>query len=212
MAKRRIFPQKHGNLYIVAAPSGAGKTSLVKALVENTPDVQVSVSHTTRAARPGEVNGQDYHFVSHDEFEQLISAQAFLEHAKVFDNYYGTAVDTVRGNLAEGKDLILEIDWQGARQVHKVFPNACGIFILPPDLATLRKRLTERGQDSDEVVERRMRDAVQEMEHFNEFNFLVINDDFDQALQDFRSIVFGQRQSLQRQMAKHGDLIKRLLE
>lgn len=211
MAKRKLFPQKHGNLYVVSAPSGAGKTSLVKAVLESTPNIQVSVSHTTRLPRPGEEDGLHYHFVSHADFENLIAEQAFLEYAKVFDHYYGTSVSAVRKRLTAGMDLILEIDWQGARQVHKVFPRACGVFILPPDLKTLRLRLTLRGQDAPEIVERRMREAVYEMEHFNEYNFLLINNDFDQTVKDFRSIIFGQRLSLQRQLAKHEDLIKSLL-
>ena len=200
-----------GNLYIVSAPSGAGKTSLVKALLEAEPRVRVSVSHTTRAMRPGEVDGVNYHFVSHEQFTAMLGQDAFLEHAQVFDNFYGTSQHWVEQTLAEGYDLILEIDWQGAQQVRRLLPQAKSIFILPPTQEALRHRLTNRGQDSGEIIERRMRDAVSEMSHSVEFDYLVINDDFGHALEDLKAI-FRANQLLQTpQQMRHGGLLSELL-
>jgi len=211
MRKTRILPQHNGNLYIVAAASGTGKTSLVNSLLQCTDDLQVSISHTTRKPRPGEEHGKHYYFSAEADFLELVNKQAFLEHAKVFDHYYGTLTQAVRDKLSEGIDVILEIDWQGARQVRKVFPSACGIFILPPSLESLRERLQARAQDDKTVIERRMQFAIEEMSHYTEFNYIVINDDFDQALAQLRSIILANRNALQRQMAKHGDLIKSLV-
>ena len=200
-----------GNLYIVSAPSGAGKTSLVKALLEAEPRVRVSVSHTTRAMRPGEVDGVNYHFVSREQFTVMLEQGAFLEHAQVFDNFYGTSQHWVEQTLAEGYDLILEIDWQGAQQVRRLLPQAKSIFILPPTQEALRHRLTNRGQDSGEIIERRMRDAVSEMSHYVEFDYLVINDDFGHALEDLKAI-FRANQLLQTpQQMRHGGLLSELL-
>ena len=200
-----------GNLYIVSAPSGAGKTSLVKALLEAEPRVRVSVSHTTRAMRPGEVDGVNYHFVSREQFTAMLEQDAFLEHAQVFDNFYGTSQHWVEQTLAEGYDLILEIDWQGAQQVRRLLPQAKSIFILPPTQEALRHRLTNRGQDSGEIIERRMRDAVSEMSHYVEFDYLVINDDFGHALEDLKAI-FRANQLLQTpQQMRHGGLLSELL-
>ena len=200
-----------GNLYIVSAPSGAGKTSLVKALLEAEPRVRVSVSHTTRAMRPGEVDGVNYHFVSREQFTTMLEQDAFLEHAQVFDNFYGTSQHWVEQTLAEGYDLILEIDWQGAQQVRRLLPQAKSIFILPPTQEALRHRLTNRGQDSGEIIERRMRDAVSEMSHYVEFDYLVINDDFGHALEDLKAI-FRANQLLQTpQQMRHGGLLSELL-
>ncbi|MBB6340810.1 guanylate kinase [Pseudomonas fluvialis] len=200
-----------GNLYIVSAPSGAGKTSLVKALLEAEPRVRVSVSHTTRAMRPGEVDGVNYHFVSREQFTAMLEQDAFLEHAQVFDNFYGTSQHWVEQTLAEGYDLILEIDWQGAQQVRRLLPQAKSIFILPPTQEALRHRLTNRGQDSGEIIERRMRDAVSEMSHYVEFDYLVINDDFGHALEDLKAI-FRANQLLQApQQMRHGGLLSELL-
>lgn len=200
-----------GNLYIVSAPSGAGKTSLVKALLEAEPRVRVSVSHTTRPMRPGEVDGVNYHFVSREQFTAMLEQDAFLEHAQVFDNFYGTSQHWVEQTLAEGYDLILEIDWQGAQQVRRLLPQAKSIFILPPTQEALRHRLTNRGQDSGEIIERRMRDAVSEMSHYVEFDYLVINDDFGHALQDLKAI-FRANQLLQApQQMRHGGLLSELL-
>ena len=185
-----------GTLYIVSAPSGAGKTSLVKALLDAQPQVRVSVSHTTRPMRPGEVDGVNYHFVSRKEFLERLEHDEFLEHAEVFGNLYGTSQRWLEQTLSEGFDLILEIDWQGAQQVRRLMPQAKSIFILPPTQEALRQRLTNRGQDSDEVIEKRMREAVSEMTHYVEYDYLVINDDFAHALIDLQAI-FRANQLLQ---------------
>ncbi|AHL73935.1 guanylate kinase [Stutzerimonas stutzeri] len=177
-----------GTLYIVSAPSGAGKTSLVKALLDAQPQVRVSVSHTTRPMRPGEVDGVNYHFVSRADFLERLEHGEFLEHAEVFGNLYGTSQRWLEQTLSEGYDLILEIDWQGAQQVRRLMPQAKSIFILPPTQEALRQRLTNRGQDSDEVIEKRMREAVSEMTHYVEYDYLVINDDFAHALIDLQAI------------------------
>lgn len=182
-----------GTLFIVSAPSGAGKTSLLKALVEVDSEINVSVSHTTRAVRPGEQDGVDYHFVDQDRFLEMIGEGAFLEHAKVFDNYYGTAESELRERLEQGQDLVLEIDWQGARQVRERIPEAISIFVLPPDPQALHDRLSARGQDSEAVIERRMRDAQSEMSHYGEFDYLIINEDFEQARIELQSIVRAAR-------------------
>ena len=185
-----------GTLYIVSAPSGAGKTSLVKALLDAQPQVRVSVSHTTRPMRPGEVDGVNYHFVSREEFLERLEHDEFLEHAEVFGNLYGTSQRWLEQTLSEGFDLILEIDWQGAQQVRRLMPQAKSIFILPPTQEALRQRLTNRGQDRDEVIEKRMREAVSEMTHYVEYDYLVINDDFAHALIDLQAI-FRANQLLQ---------------
>jgi guanylate kinase len=182
-----------GTLYIIAAPSGAGKTSLVKQLVADTANLTVSISHTTRAMRPGEADGQDYYFVSVAKFQAMLAEQAFLEHAQVFDNFYGTARQTVQDNLNQGLDVILEIDWQGAQQIKRLLPDSLGIFILPPSIAVLEQRLRGRGQDDEAIIARRMRDAVAEMSHYREFDYLVVNDDFALALQELKSIITSQR-------------------
>jgi guanylate kinase len=174
---------------VVAAPSGGGKTSLIKALLERDDRIRLSVSHSTRPPRPGEENGVHYHFVDEPEFEWLIRDNAFLEHARVFDNYYGTGRSAVEQQLAAGHDVILDIDWQGARQIRQTFPSCCSIFIIPPSLEILRQRLEKRGQDSKEVISRRMRDAQAEISHWDEFDFLVVNDDFELALEDLHSII-----------------------
>ncbi len=194
-------------LFTISAPSGAGKTSLVKALLEKTSDIAVSVSHATRARRPGEVDGRDYHFVSIEQFEQMVSDDAFLEHARVFDNYYGTSQQAVEDLLAQGKHVILEIDWQGARQVKQKLPDTVAIFILPPSRETLRQRLTDRATDDQSIIERRMADADREMSHFSDAEFLVINDDFNQALSDLESIIRAQALTLERQKLKYPQLI-----
>lgn len=182
-----------GTLYIISAPSGAGKTSLVRELVSSNEHIVVSVSHTTRAMRPGEQDGVDYHFVAKDAFLEMVDSSAFLEHACVFDNYYGTSQQHVEQQLQNGHDVILEIDWQGARQVRKLFPESLSVFILPPSLEALKQRLNSRGQDSEEIIERRMNDAVNEMSHYAEFDYLLVNDDFDAALQQLRCIFSANR-------------------
>jgi guanylate kinase len=176
-------------LFVVAAPSGGGKTSLVSVLVENEPKVRLSVSHTTRPPRPGERDGVHYHFVADAAFQALVIQNAFLEHARVFDYSYGTGRQAVEQQLASGYDVILDIDWQGARQIRRSFPSCQSIFITPPSLDVLRQRLTARGQDSETVIQRRMRDAQTEISHWDEFDFLIINDIFEDALADLQSIV-----------------------
>jgi guanylate kinase len=203
--------RRDGTLYIISAPSGAGKTSLVKALLEQTGQLTVSVSHTTRAPRPGEVDGQDYHFTDPDTFRGMIAAQAFLEHAQVFDNFYGTAHASVLELLAQGLDVILEIDWQGAQQVRARMPAAVSIFILPPSREELEKRLRGRNTDSEAVIARRMRDAISEMSHYREFDYLVFNDDFDTALGELRAIILARRQLAARQIARQQPLLDALL-
>jgi guanylate kinase len=199
------------NLFIVAAPSGCGKTSLVKALIEKTDHLRVSISHTTRRSRPGEENGKNYFFVSKDKFDVIKNSNGFIESAKVFDNYYGSAKQTVQDLLDQNQDVILEIDWQGARQVKQSFAEAIGIFILPPSISALKERLTNRGQDDQSTIDRRMQDAVNEMQHFDEFDYLVINDDFDTALNDLSNIVKSQRLILKQQTQQYQDLLKELI-
>lgn len=201
----------HGTLYIVSAPSGAGKTSLVKALVQDMPGLVISVSHTTRPIRPGEEDGVDYHFVNAEGFLGMIEDSAFLEHARVFDHYYGTSKAAVDAELAAGNDVILEIDWQGAQQVRRLMPGSQSIFILPPSREVLEQRLRGRGQDTEVVIERRMRDAVTEMSHYAEFDYLVVNDDFGQALEELRTIVVADRQRMPRQQERHRELLQNLL-
>jgi len=198
-----------GTLYIISAPSGAGKTSLVKDLVADAEHIMVSVSHTTREKRPGETDGVDYHFVDKDEFIAMVDSSAFLEHARVFDNYYGTSQQHVEQQLLQGLDVILEIDWQGARQVRKQFVDSQSIFILPPSLPALKQRLQNRGQDNEDVIARRMNDAVNEMSHYAEFDFLVVNDDFDLALNSLGSIFKANRL---RQLQQERNLESLLIE
>jgi guanylate kinase len=199
------------NLFIISAPSGCGKTSLVKALIEKTQNLCVSISHTTRSARPSEINGKNYFFVSKDEFNQINKNNGFIESAQVFDNYYGSAKQTVKDLLATGTDVILEIDWQGARQVKKSFTEAISIFILPPSESALRTRLTDRGQDDNQLINRRMQDANNEMQHYNEFDYLVINDDFKIALADLSTIVHSQRLLLSQQSIRYQSLLNSLI-
>jgi guanylate kinase len=203
--------QRQGRLFVISAPSGAGKTSLVKALVESTPEISVSISHTTRAMRTGEQDGVNYHFVTVETFQELVKKSAFLEHAQVFDNYYGTSRDSVLEQLAQGDDLILEIDWQGARQVCDEIPGAVGIFILPPSREELERRLQSRGQDSDEIIARRMQDAKSEISHYKEFDYIVINDDFETALTELREITQAQGQQGEVQQRKVRQLLADLL-
>jgi guanylate kinase len=178
-----------GRLYVIAAPSGAGKTSLVKALMEREPRLRFSVSYTTRKPRATEIDGRDYHFITTDRFQEMVERGEFLEHAQVFDHLYGTGVQAVRDSLAAGGLVLLEIDWQGARQVRERLPDARTIFILPPTRRTLEERLHARSTDSDAVIQRRLQDAQRDIGHWNEFDFVVINDRFDQALEDLHAIV-----------------------
>ncbi|WP_418946902.1 guanylate kinase [Pseudomonas aeruginosa] len=200
-----------GEVRRVLKAGGAGKTSLVKALLDAAPEVRVSVSHTTRGMRPGEVDGVNYHFTSREEFLAMLERNEFLEHAEVFGNLYGTSQRWVEKTLAEGLDLILEIDWQGAQQVRRLMPEAQSIFILPPSQEALRQRLTNRGQDSDEVIERRMREAVSEMSHYVEYDHLVINDDFAHALDDLKAIFRARQLRQDAQQQRHAELLGRLL-
>jgi guanylate kinase len=180
-----------GHLFVIAAPSGAGKTSLVRALMRREPALRFSISYTTRTQRPAERHGHDYFFVDRAEFERMIEAGEFLEHARVFDNYYGTARRQVEQSLAAGQDLILEIDWQGAQQVRRALPECQSIFVLPPSRQELERRLRGRGTDSEEVVERRLHDAAGDMGHWQEFDYVVVNDDFERALAELQAIVHG---------------------
>ncbi|CAA0082076.1 Guanylate kinase [BD1-7 clade bacterium] len=198
------------SLFVISAPSGAGKTSLVTALLERMRDIQVSVSHTTREARPGEVDGVNYHFVDKDQFVDMLGNNAFLEHAEVFGNYYGTSQQWVEATLAAGTDVILEIDWQGAQQVRKLMP-CCSVFILPPSVEALHQRLTGRGQDGEAVIAKRMAEAQDEISHYPEADYLVINDDFDIALDELTAIIAGQRCRIELQQQKSADLLKALL-
>ena len=202
---------QNGILFIVSAPSGAGKTSLLRELVPGDRRLVMSVSHTTRSMRPGEQDGVHYHFVSQRHFEELLEAGAFLEHARVFDRYYGTSEAAVREQLAAGRDVVLEIDWQGARQVREHFPDAVSVFVAPPSITALRERLSDRGQDSAAVVERRMADARTELSHFPEYDYLVINDVFETALEDLRAIVRAERLREPRQAARSAENLAAML-
>lgn len=202
---------RKGKLYVVSAASGAGKTSLVSALLAQVTDIEVSVSHTTRASREGEVDGVNYHFVDAAKFEEMVEAAEFFEHATVFGNMYGTSQRHVEQQLNSGKDVILEIDWQGARQIRQLIPECSTIYIAPPSASALRERLTSRGQDDDEIINRRMREAVSEMSHYVEFDYLVINDEFDKAKENLIAIIMGNRMSIDRQQEEHAELLKKLL-
>ena len=196
--------QTRGNLFILSAPSGAGKSSLINALLKKHTDMKVSVSHTTRAKRPGEENGVHYHFVSTDEFKALITKDDFFEWAQVFDNYYGTSKQAIESQLDAGIDVFLDIDWQGAQQVRKI--------ILPPSKAELEQRLNNRGQDSQEIIAGRMAQAQSETSHYNEYDFVIVNDDFDTALTDIETIVMAQRLTLKMQSVRHQSLLNSLLK
>ncbi|HEX6928575.1 MAG TPA: guanylate kinase [Gammaproteobacteria bacterium] len=203
--------EQQAKLFVISAPSGAGKTSLVKELVHETPDVTFSVSYTTRPQRPGEVDARDYFFVTRAEFEAMAAAGEFLEHARVFDNYYGTSREQVEDRLAAGKHVILEIDWQGAAQVRSSWPGCESIFILPPSRSELERRLRGRGTDSDEIIARRLRDAVAEMSHWEEFDYVVINDDFSTALDQLRHILRGKGGQSRADRAEVRPLVRALL-
>ena len=198
-------------LYVVAAPSGGGKTSLISALLKKDERVQLSVSYTTRPPRPGEVDSVHYHFVDSDSFQVLIDRKAFLEYASVFDYHYGTSREAVEQQLAAGFDVILDIDWQGARQIRNSFPSSRSIFVIPPSLDVLRQRLIERGQDNDTVVQRRMRDAQAEISHWDEFDFLIINDKFDEALGELHSIIRSGSLRQPYDQKQYGEILAELL-
>ena len=202
---------QRGHLFLITAPSGAGKTSLVKALLKQHPKLKFSISYTTRPKRPTEEDGRDYHFVDKAGFERMVKAGEFLEHAQVFDNYYGTSRKSVEGEMAAGRDVLLEIDWQGARQVRQLMPEAVSIFILPPTRPELERRLRHRGTDSDEVIARRFKDAVTDMSHWSEFDYVVVNDDFDRAVKDLAAIVAGKGQTSRRDRPELKSIVAALL-
>jgi guanylate kinase len=204
-----------GNLYIISAPSGAGKSSLISALLKrvNSHKMMVSVSHTTRSPRPGEQEGVHYYFVSHNEFENLIEQNAFLEYAKVFGgNYYGTSLFAIEENLAKGIDVFLDIDWQGAQQIREKVPHVKSIFILPPSLNELENRLIGRGQDSAEVIADRMAKAISEISHYNEYDYVIVNDNFEQAQADLQAILRAEQLTLAHQQRENQGLIDQLLD
>jgi guanylate kinase len=199
-----------GNLFIVSAPSGAGKTSLVSALLSSMPDIDLSVSYTTRLPRPGEVDGKDYHFVSREVFLEMAKNGDFLESAEVYGNLYGTSQSWIREETARGRDILLEIDWQGAAQVRRVFPDCTSVFILPPSLQALESRLRARAQDSDEVIARRMQVACNEIAHVAEFDYVIINDILDDAVRQVQAVVIAAGLRCNRQLERHRDLINQL--
>lgn len=200
-----------GKLFVIAAPSGAGKTSLVRALMERVSALRFSISYTTRKSRPNEQHGRDYFFVDHAEFERMVAAGEFLEHARVFDNYYGTSKPQVESMLADGENVLLEIDWQGAQQIRRALPECKSIFILPPSREALEQRLRGRNTDNDEVIARRLRDSIADMSHWAEFDYVVVNDDFERATDELETIVAGRGETLRRDRSELQTLIRRLL-
>jgi len=203
--------KRRGILYTVSAPSGAGKTSLVKALLDQCPALQVSISHTTRPQRPGEMDGVNYHFITHSAFTEMVNRSEFLEQAEVFGNLYGTSQSWVEKTLAAGQSVILEIDWQGAQQIRRLMPDSIGIFILPPSLEALLQRLNGRGQDDDAVIKKRMALAHDEIAHYAEADYLVVNDTFDKALADLAAIIRAQPLQLKNQLDHLQGLLNELL-
>ena len=202
---------KRGRLFVIAAPSGAGKTSLVKALLASEPHLRLSISHTTRKRRPTEAEGREYHFVSVADFEQLVARGEFLEHAKVFDNYYGTSRGFVEEQLRAGDDVLLEIDWQGAQQVRRAMPECATVFILPPSRSALAERLARRATDSPDIIARRLADAAADMSHYREFDYVIVNDEFDRALTDLKRVVSGHGEDLKSSRPGLRPLIQELL-
>ncbi|MFV5453876.1 guanylate kinase [Acinetobacter towneri] len=200
-----------GLLFVVSAASGTGKTSLVKALLERVNNLHVSVSHTTRGQRPGELDGVHYHFTQKQDFIDLVEQGGFIEYAEVFGNYYGTAQATVKEQLAKGHDVLLEIDWQGAQQVRNLFPESKQIFILPPSQFDLRERLSNRGTDAVEVIEHRLGCAVEDMQQYVNFDYVIINDDFNKALHDLEAVIIANRLVLAQQANRHQELIQKLI-
>lgn len=201
-----------GHFFVIAAPSGTGKTSLVRALINNINDLKISISYTTRPPRPGDIEGKDYHFVSNEQFEQMQEKKAFLEYATIYNYHYGTSRQWVIEQLANGIDILLEIDWQGAQQIRQQFPQAILIFIVPPSLEILKQRLQNRRQDVSEVIARRMANAQLEISHYSEFDYLVINDKFEQALADLQHIILAERLRCPKQAIRNTDLLAKLLE
>ncbi len=203
---------RQGILYIIAAPSGGGKTSLIKALIKEVNDIYISVSHTTRSRRETEVEGVDYFYISRDKFESLLKQDIFLEHALVFGNYYGTSRAWVEETLKQGKDVILEIDWQGAQQVCALMPKAVTVFVLPPSRQLLKQRLLARNEDAASTIQVRLSESVNEMSHYREYDYLIINDIFDSALQDLKTIILSHRLKRESQEVVYADVIRDLLE
>ena len=201
-----------GLLYIISAPSGAGKTSLVNAVTQSSRNMEISVSHTTRAKRDGEVDGIDYHFIDDASFDKMIAENRFLEHARVFDHQYGTSRDWVEAKLKQGVNVILEIDWQGAKQMKEMFEDTVSIFILPPSYQALEKRLIGRGNNSDEIIERRMAGALDEITHYENYDYVVINDDFQLAITELRAIIQSSYHSLKRQQSYYDSFVKSLIQ
>ena len=201
----------HGRLFVISAPSVAGKTSLVKALLASEPHLRLSISHTTRKRRPNEAEGREYHFVTVPQFEQLVARREFLENAKVFDNFYGTSRSFVEEQLRQGNDVILEIDWQGAQQVRRAMPECVTVFILPPSRRTLAERLARRATDSREIIARRLADAATDLSHYREFDYVIVNDDFDRAVADLRRIVERQGEDLRSDRPALAPLLAELL-
>jgi guanylate kinase len=202
---------QRGKLFVIAAPSGAGKTSLVRALMQRRPALRFSISYTTRAQRPTERNEHDYFFVDREKFEQMRDAGEFLEHARVFDNYYGTSRSQVERILDASQDVLLEIDWQGAQQIRRTLPECRSIFVLPPSREALEQRLRGRKTDSEEVIARRLRDSLADLSHWSEFDYIVVNDDFERATAELEAIVTGQGEHLRRDRAELRELLARLL-
>jgi len=202
---------KRGRLYVISAPSGAGKTSLVKALLAGEPRLRLSISHTTRTRRPTETEGREYHFVTRPEFAQLVARGEFLEHARVFDNDYGTSRAFVESQLTQGHDVLLEIDWQGAQQVRRAMPDCVSIFVLPPARQTLAERLARRATDTAEVIRRRLKDAAGDMSHYDEFDYVVVNDDFERAVADLKRIIEGKGRDLRSDRPQLEPLLRELL-
>ena len=200
-----------GNLFIVAAPSGGGKTSLVKKLVSDVVNINVSVSHTTRKKRPGETDGIDYFFVDEPTFRSMVDDCAFIEHARVFNHLYGTSSAQISDRLQQGIDVVLDIDWQGAEQLRRIFPRAVSIFVIPPSLEELKRRLMNRRQDNDEVISDRMIKAQDELSHYPEFDYLIVNDNFEHAAVELRAIVISNRLKMERQVNKQTKLLSFLL-
>jgi guanylate kinase len=207
----RLDMAVRGKLFVIAAPSGAGKTSLVRALMERVPSLRFSISYTTRKPRPNEQHGRDYFFVDHAEFERMVAAGEFLEHARVFDNYYGTSKPQVESMLADGENVLLEIDWQGAQQIRRAMPECKSIFILPPSRQALEQRLRGRNTDNDEVIARRLRDSIADMSHWHEFDYVVVNEDFERATDELETIVAGRGETLRRDRSELKTLLPHLL-
>ncbi|OGV37275.1 MAG: guanylate kinase [Legionellales bacterium RIFCSPHIGHO2_12_FULL_35_11] len=211
MQTENLNKQDFGTLYIVAAPSGGGKTSLVKELVSNLDKIETSVSHTTRGKRPAEMEGVHYYFISEQEFSKMVKNNEFVEYAQVFDNFYGTSFAEINARLADGIDVVLDIDWQGSQQIKKLYPSSVSVFVIPPSLEALQNRLITRAQDTPETIDSRMLRAKNEMGHFAEFDYLIVNDNFAKACDDLTAIVKAERLKISRQIIRRGKLLSLLL-